>query len=484
MKTKTIIFQSIRVVLLFILILAAFVACEEEKYFDDLNNVLPSYVDGIQNLDEEGIDCGGGSGVACPTCGDGLQNQGEEGIDCGGPCEACIPTPRADDLQSNTSSPYFFTFEANDISSGRNLLPVPQDAQGVTFNLGVSDPAGGDGLVGQILRPENGPFGGFEDFKFQPQSSTIDFSTFNKFTLDVYIPSSNDFSGNLQPLVEVILHDNVDGNFFQRWTILSLEVDASDFDSWVTLRFDGANAISANDGTLLGNNTTYDNITLRFGGSGHTEAGEFYVRDLQAVSSFIADGTPRADALAGAGLPFFYTFESGDVNSGLNVLPRPTSEQGVVPIYRVSDPAGSTDAVTRILRPENGPFGGYEDFKFQPQSDNIDFSVYHKFKLDVYIPSSNDFSGNLEPLIELILHDNVDGNFFQRWTVIPVSIDPADFDTWVTVEFDGSSAISAADGTTLLPDNISYDNYSFRFGGFGHIEPGEFFIKDFVPMVE
>ncbi|UOY08319.1 hypothetical protein L0P88_07125 [Muricauda sp. SCSIO 64092] len=483
MKTNTNTIRTLEGWLFAILTLITFISCEEEKFFDDLDNVLPSYVDGIQNLDEEGIDCGGGSGVACPSCSDGIQNQGEEGIDCGGPCEACIPTPRADELQ-NTTSPYFFTFEANDAASGRNLLPLPQDAQGVTFNLGAADPAGGDGLVGQILRPENGPFGGFEDFKFQPQPGPIDFSSFNKFTMEVYIPSSNDFSGNLEPLVEVILHDNIDGNFFQRWTILPLTVEESDFDSWVTLRFDGTNAVSANDGTLLSDNATYDNITLRFGGSGHTEAGEFFVRDLQTVTSFIAEGTPRADALSGSGLPFFYTFETGDADSGLHLLPRPTEQQGVVPTYRVSDPAGSTDAVTRILRPENGPFGGFEDFKFQPQPETIDFSVYHKFRLDVYIPSTNDFSGNLEPLVELILHDNVDGNFFQRWTIIAVTIDPSDFDSWVTVEFDGTTALSAADGTTLLPDNDTYDNYTLRLGGFGHVEQGEFYIRDFVPIMD
>ena len=480
MKTKAIRLLTPGILLTLLALFALLLSCEEENYFDRLDQVLPSYVDGIQNLDEEGIDCGGGSGVACPTCSDGIQNQGEEGIDCGGPCEMCIPTPRADELQSSTS-PYFFTFEANDAASGRNLLPLPQASQGVNFNLGVADPAGGDGLVGLILRPENGPFGGFEDFKFAPQPSPIDFSSNNKFTLQVYIPSSNDFSGNLEPLVEVILHDNIDGNFFQRWTIIPLSVDPADFDSWVTLRFDGTAAVSANDGTPLNENTTYDNITLRFGGSGHPEAGEFYVRDLITTNSFIADGTPRADALASSGLPYYYTFETGDASSGMNLLPRPTDQQGVVPTYRVSDPAGSADAVTRILRPENGPFGGFEDFKFEPQGENIDFSEYHRFRMDVYVPSSNDFSGNLEPLVELILHDNDDGNFFQRWTVIGVSIDPADFDTWVTVEFDGTEAASAADGT-LLPNNSTYNNFTLRVGGFGHVEQGEFFIRDFVPV--
>lgn len=453
-------------------------SCEEDTAFN-LGPTLASYSDGIQNLDEEGVDCGGNTGVPCPSCDDGIQNQGEEGIDCGGPCTMCIPTPRADALVSGPL-PYYYTFEANDASSGKNLVPVAQANQGVTFNLGTADPAGSDDLVGQILRPQNGPFGGFEDFKFQPQPTPIDFSMYDKFALDVYIPSSNDFSGNLQPVVEVILHDNVDGNFFQRWTVIPVTVDAANFDSWVTLKFDGTNAVAADTGAFLRDNTTYDNITLRFGGSGHTEAGEFFIKDFKPTTSFVAPGTPRADALAGTGLPIYYTFETGDAASGLNLIPVATANQGVVPSYGVADPAGSDNGVTRIDRPANGPFGGFEDFKFQPQAENIDFSVYHKFKLDVYIPSSNDFSGNLAPLVELILHDNNDG-FFERWTVIGVSIDASDFDSWVTVEFDGTNATSAADGT-LLPANTTYDNYTLRLGGFGHVEAGEFYIKDFVPF--
>ncbi len=261
-----------------VLILSVSLSCSEEKFFDDIQTVLPSYNDGIQNLDEEGVDCGGGSGVPCPSCTDGIQNQDETGIDCGGSCEMCIPTPRADAL-IGSDMPYYFTFEANDAASGKNLLPVVAASQGVNFNIGVADPAGSDDLVGQILRPENGPFGGFEDFKFQPQPSSIDFSVYDKFNLDVFIPSSNDFSGNLQPLVEVILHDN-NSNFFQRWTVIAVQVAPEDFDSWVTLNFDGTNATAADTGAFLRDNTTYDNITLRFGGSGHTEAGEFYIKDF------------------------------------------------------------------------------------------------------------------------------------------------------------------------------------------------------------
>ena len=47
--------------------------------------------DGIQNGDETGIDCGGSFCVPCFTCFDGIQNGDEEGVDCGGSfCEPCI----------------------------------------------------------------------------------------------------------------------------------------------------------------------------------------------------------------------------------------------------------------------------------------------------------------------------------------------------------------------------------------------------------
>ncbi|MBX2875036.1 MAG: S8 family serine peptidase, partial [Saprospiraceae bacterium] len=51
--------------------------------------------DGIQNGDEEGVDCGGSNCAECvPTCNDGKQNGEETGVDCGGPncpiCATCV----------------------------------------------------------------------------------------------------------------------------------------------------------------------------------------------------------------------------------------------------------------------------------------------------------------------------------------------------------------------------------------------------------
>ena len=48
--------------------------------------------DGIQNGDEEGVDCGESAGCdLCPSCFDGIQNGDEEGVDCGGSggCSIC-----------------------------------------------------------------------------------------------------------------------------------------------------------------------------------------------------------------------------------------------------------------------------------------------------------------------------------------------------------------------------------------------------------
>lgn len=268
-------------------------SCEEEAAFDQLDTVFESYQDGIQNLDEEGIDCGGGTGVTCPTCDDFILNRDEVEFDCGGAfCEPCLEAPRAKSFPGAEDLPIFFTFETDRPSGGKNLVPnfayrTPpvQPTQTNDFFPGVDDPAGSDLKVGRIVRRDDGRAGGFEDFKFQPQPQNIDFSEFHKFKLDVFVPSSNDFTGTLVPQVELILHDNNDGNFWQRWTIITVPIDAADFDKWITLDFDGTNAVSTGVVGLpqipLTENGNYNNYTIRFGGSGHNAPGEYYAKDFR-----------------------------------------------------------------------------------------------------------------------------------------------------------------------------------------------------------
>lgn len=44
---------------------------------------------GVQDVDETAIDCGGSDCPACVTCSDGIMNGSETAIDCGGSCAAC-----------------------------------------------------------------------------------------------------------------------------------------------------------------------------------------------------------------------------------------------------------------------------------------------------------------------------------------------------------------------------------------------------------
>ncbi len=448
-------------------------SCEDDE--PEFNfAILPSYHDGIQNLDETGVDCGGGSGVACPNCSDGVQNGNETGVDCGGPdCSECPEaTPRFDALQG-LGLPYFHTFELAE--SGVELFEA--DNNSVTLDFGVPDPNGSDQIVGRYTRPEGNVADGFSDFKFATFGSTIDFSAYNKFTLDVFMPSSNTYDDNLVPLVEIILLDSTNPAFWETWTVLSKVVDPADFDSWVTIGLNGGDALAAA--------TIYDTIAIRIGGSNHQNPAVFYIRDFVPTTSLVLPGTPRADDLASSTLPRYFTFEAGDASSGLNLEPRTTNAdgsaygQGVDVTYGVADPAGSNQGVARVYRPDDGRFGGFEDFKFQPQTDVIDFSEYFKFKIDVYIPSGQDFSGALTPMVELVLHDDNE-NFFNRWTVISQTV--TEFDTWVTLEFNGTSAAAAGSGT-LLPDNDTYTVFTLRFGGSGHTVAGEFYVKDFVPFL-
>lgn len=454
--------------------------CKDEKFDYD---ILPTHTDGVQNGDEEGVDCGGSSPTACPTCTDGIQNGDETGIDCGGTsCDECpAGTPRADAL-ANSDLPYYFTFEADDAGK---LLTTFSENQGVDISYGVDNPDGtADDLVAQIIRPDDGRFGGFEDYKFSATDTPIDFSTYHRWTMEVFIPSGQDFSGALAPEVVLILMDSND-NFWERWTEIPITIDEADFGSWVTLEFDGTGLVGAN-GTALEAQTTYNTVALRFGGGGHTESGTFYAKDLVPTTDVFGEPstTPRADALASAGLPYYFSFEADDAGSVLApfTINADGSEytQGVDITYGVANPDGTAnDLVAEVIRPDDQRFGGFEDFKFQTLGTPIDFSEYHKWTLDVYIPSTNDFSGALAPEVVLVLMD-YDANFWERWTEISITVDAADFDTWKTLTFDGTGLVGA--NGTALEAQTTYTNITLRFGGGGHGESGTFYVKDLIPV--
>jgi len=135
--------------------------------------------------------------------------------------------------------------------------------------------------------------GGFTDYKLWSRDADIRFDDAGSpgnmiASVDVFIPSSNDFSGALANQVEVILADESgddDGGeggpgFWCCWALLSQENIATD--EWVTLTFDFTGQLEDSN-AANGYRDDIDLVILRMGGSGHPEAGTFFAKDFKFI---------------------------------------------------------------------------------------------------------------------------------------------------------------------------------------------------------
>lgn len=99
----------------------------------------------------------------------------------------------------------------------------------------------------------------------------------------------------------------------------------------------------------------------------------------------------------------------------------------------------------------------------------FDLGAKNKIKLKVFIPSANDFT-KVAPTVSVKLQNSLlGGNAYTTQIEIVKTITPAQYNTWVQLEFDYSG--SAAQ--TL------YDKIVVQVGGEGHPNPGLFYIDDF-----
>ena len=94
---------------------------------------IPTCSDGIQNGQETSVDCGGPDCTICPTCVDGIQNGLEEGLDCGGP--NCVP---CNDCLEQLSFDNFDTDLGNWIDGGSDCRRSSADAQYSVNGTGAS----------------------------------------------------------------------------------------------------------------------------------------------------------------------------------------------------------------------------------------------------------------------------------------------------------------------------------------------------------
>lgn len=165
--------------------------------------------------------------------------------------------------------------------AGTSTIDTIPSASKITF--GVPDPAGSTDLVGEFLRTTDQ----FQELKFQtsPEKNDINFENLSTASIEVYFPSSNDYSGTLTKNVIIGLADV--SKTEQWWTDLQqFEIEGSAFpeDEWVSISFElnGPTYIAVPDnGTTPYERNDYDMIFLNIGSGDHTDSGTFYVRNLK-----------------------------------------------------------------------------------------------------------------------------------------------------------------------------------------------------------
>jgi hypothetical protein len=272
----------------------------------------------------------------------------------------------------------------------------------------------------------------------------LDLSSRNVFSVRVYFPSTNDYTGALTPTVAVKLQNSLmGGNAWQTQTEVKDTITA--FDQWVTVEFDFS---------AIADSVNYDQIVVQLGGEGHNEVAQFYFDDfklepagsqgkpLEATDvqdNFENDGSATIQS---------WKFQDPDMND-LVVVEDPTDATNHVADYNRSGAFQWTNAQTIL-------------------DHRLDLSNRNVFSVRVYFPSTNDYTGALTPTVAVKLQNSLmGGNAWQTQTEVKDTITA--FDQWVTVEFDFSA----------IADSVNYDQIVVQLGGEGHNEVAQFYFDDF-----
>lgn len=168
------------------------------------------------------------------------------------------------DLPNETPSQLFNTFASDGAADVQELVPTASE---VTLTIGVDDPADPAATkVGEFVRGTTP----FSDLKFQ-LAYDCQFDNFTSMSIDVYFPSSNDYSGALSQQVDIFIADaSEDGEFWTTWELYQ-DITQTAQDEWVTLTFNLGNALTREDLDMIG---------LKIGGENHDIDGKFYIRNF------------------------------------------------------------------------------------------------------------------------------------------------------------------------------------------------------------
>ncbi len=181
-----------------------------------------------------------------------------------------------DPLDELTPTEMFNTFASTSEEDVQILHPTEST---VELTVGVDDPADPDGTkVGEYHRVAEL----YQELQFATEYY-IQFDNFTTVSLDVYLPSDNDFSGDLTKDIAIIIansHDNAEW-----WNHhLQYDVDADEvvLDEWQTFTFQLDEPTS---GPGIPDGTPNDRDDLNFfaisiGGAAHSVEGTFYIRNF------------------------------------------------------------------------------------------------------------------------------------------------------------------------------------------------------------
>lgn len=184
------------------------------------------------------------------------------------------PGPFGVDLEDASPSELF-----NSFASDTAAFSIDTIQSASTLVYGVNDPADSTAeKVGQFNRTD----AQFQELQFQtsPVKQDINFENLTTVSLDVYLPSTNDYSGSLSNTVIIGFGDK---SATEQWWTDNYEFVINDnaTDEWVTLSLslDATNA-GAGAGTIYERNDL-DMFYIQIGGGNHTDTGTFYVRNFK-----------------------------------------------------------------------------------------------------------------------------------------------------------------------------------------------------------
>jgi len=148
-------------------------------------------------------------------------------------------------------------------------------ANGVNLTMGVADPDGGATPVGQYDR-----YGEWQELQFQMEYD-IQFDNFTTVTLEVYVPSSNDFSGDLTKDIGIVIGE---ASQTEQWWTGHIQYDVNPdevvLDEWQTWTFQLDAPTSGPGGYTPYDRDDLDFFAISIGGGGHTAPGTFYIRNF------------------------------------------------------------------------------------------------------------------------------------------------------------------------------------------------------------